>query len=88
MRDHNQKQAMHACMLSFIFPAEGRFPSLLAVGDIAPREGIPKAEKRRLEAVRLILPSFPALKPPATPTLTSHLASSGSHAKLCARDVA
>lgn len=63
--------------------------SLLTVGDIAPREGIPKAEKRRLEAVRLFLPSFPALIPsPPPPQLTSHLASSGSHAKLCARDVA
>jgi|SRR6266850_1259721 len=37
----------------------------LLVGDIAPREGIPKAEKRRLEAVRLlpqqpphVIPSF------------------------------
>ena len=31
-------------------------PSSPPVGDIAPREGIPKAEKRRLEAVR---PSAP-----------------------------
>ena len=43
--------------------------TLLAVGDIAPREGIPKAEKRRLEAVcpssflPSYLPSFPTLLP-------------------------
>ena len=30
--------------------------SLSPVGDIAPREGIPKAEKRRLEAVRSYVP--------------------------------
>lgn len=29
------------------------------VGDIAPREGIPKAEKRRLEAVRHYFPQSP-----------------------------
>ena len=33
-------------------PSYPPIPSSLPVGDIAPREGIPKAEKRRLEAVR------------------------------------
>jgi hypothetical protein len=41
-------------------------PSTLSpVGDIAPREGIPKAEKRRLEAVRLTFPSYFAPLPRA-----------------------
>ena len=54
------------------------------VGDIAPREGIPKAEKRRLEAVRVTTSPFyapPRIDKPGR-------ASSGSDAKLCARDAA
>ena len=80
----------HKPMLIFYHSLLRSFFSLLAVGDIAPREGIPKAEKSRLEAVRLLLPSSltPSLPPPPHLTLTSHLANSGSHAKLCARDVA
>jgi len=56
---HDLAEAQGAIIQSFpfvLFPAKA--VSLLAVGDIAPREGIPKAEKRRLEAVRS-LPSFP-----------------------------
>lgn len=52
------------------------------VGDIAPREGIPKAEKRRLEAVRLTTSPFYAFLPPRIDK--PGRASSGSDAKLCA----
>lgn len=53
-------------------------PSGFLVGDIAPREGIPKAEKRRLEEV-----SHKRLPPAAL----SYVAA-GGYAKLCTRDAA
>ena len=45
---HDLAEAQGTFMTSLVAPIPD---SLDAVGDISPREGIPKTEKRRLEAV-------------------------------------
>lgn len=53
------------------------------VGDIAPRENIPKAEKRRLEAVKSAILIFLA----AYAHRTHEQRFTGGNGKLCTRDV-
>ena len=49
---HDLAEAQGQSAVSLLHLMDGSHYIMLSVGDIAPREGIPKAEKRRLESVR------------------------------------